>query len=283
LKIGIRSKEYYDVYDYEDGFKKMKSHGYDCVDYGDICNIDSELYKLSDEEFLAFFKQVGACAQKYGLEIWQMHSVWPTVNSDKTEADRQKTTEYFIRQIEAAHYLECKYFVLHPFIPFGHKTEGDHSFTFKTNVELLQKLIPYAEKWDVTLCVENLPFEKISISKVSEIKKLVRTVDHPRVKVCLDTGHANIFSSDIAADVRLLGDDLATLHVHDNDGCSDEHKPPYCGTLKWDEFLMALGEIGFEGCFNLEIPISKSMPEPKREEMRVSLAKLAREMANKLP
>ena len=279
MKIGIRSKEYCSECDYEDGFKKMKSHGYDCVDYGDISNIDSEIYKLSDEEFRAFFKRVRACAEKHGIDIWQMHSVWPTVNQDKTEADRQKTTEYFIRQIEAAHYLECKYFVLHPFMPFGHKTEGDHSFTFKTNVELLQKLIPYAEKWDVILCVENLPFPKNPISKVSEIKRLVRTVDHPRVKVCLDTGHAN---SDIASDVRLLGDDLATLHVHDNDGCSDEHKPPYCGTVKWNELLMALGEIGFDGCFNLETAISANMPEPHREEMRVSLAKLAREMAERI-
>ena len=282
MRIGIGSDTYYNVSDYEEGFKKMKSHGYDCVDYKVITNINSDLYKLSEEEFCKFFEKVRESAEKYEIEIWQMHSLWPTVNSDKTETDRQKTTEFFIRQIEAAYYLGCKYFVLHPFLPFGNDVEGDYSFTFQVNVDLLKKLIPHAEKWDVTLCVENLPFRKNPISKVSEVKRLVRTVDHPRVKVCLDTGHANIFSSDIASDVRLLGDDLATLHVHDNTGWCDAHKLPYCGTLRWDELLAALGEIGFDGCFNLETGISKNMPEPYREEMRVSLAKLARSMAEQI-
>ncbi|MBQ4071236.1 MAG: sugar phosphate isomerase/epimerase [Clostridia bacterium] len=282
MRIGIGSRDYYSVYDYEEGFKKIKSHGYDCVDYGDISNIDSDLYNLAGEEYCAFFKKVRESAEKSGIEIWQMHSVWPTVNFDKTEADRQKTTEYFIRQIEAAHYLDCGYFVLHPFMPFGYDVEGDYSFTFDANVDLLQKLIPYAEKWNVTLCVENLPFPNNPVSKVSEVKRLVHTVNHPRVKVCLDTGHANIFSSDIAADVRLLGDDLAALHVHDNSGWCDAHKIPYSGTIKWDEFLTALGEIGFNGCLNLESSIPIKMPEPYREEMRLSLAKLTREMVNKI-
>lgn len=132
------------------------------------------------------------------------------------------------------------------------------------------------------LCVENLPFTRNPISKVSEIKRLVRTVDHPRVKACLDTGHANLFSSDIAADVRLLGDDLATLHVHDNSDLHDDHNLPYCGTLKWDEFLAALGEIGFKGCFNLETAVGVDMPDPHREEMRILLAKLTRSMADKI-
>lgn len=282
MRLGIGSSVYYNVYDYEEGFKKLKSHGYDCVDYNDLTNMNSALYRLSDAEFRNFFKQVGACAKECGVEIWQMHSLWLTVNFDKTESDRQKTMEYFIRQLEASYYLGCKYFVLHPFMPFGHDEEGDYSFTFDINVDLLQKLIPHAEKWDVTLCVENMPFKNNPISKVSEIKRLVRTVNHSRVKVCLDTGHANMFSSDIASDVRLLGEDLATLHVHDNSGWCDAHKLPYCGTIKWDEFLAALGEIGYNGCFTLETAISRNMPEPYREQMSIALARLAREMAERI-
>lgn len=282
MRIGIGYGAYCRGDDYEEGFKKMKSHGYDCVDYGHINNKNSELYKLSSEAFRAYFEKVRESAEKHGIEVWQMHSIWPTVNSDKTETDRQKTTEFFIRQIEAAYYLGCKKFVLHPFLPFGNDVEGDYSFTFQVNVDLLKKLIPHAEKWDVTLCVENLPFRNNPISKVSEVKRLVRTINHPRVKVCLDTGHANIFSSDIASDVRLLGDDLAALHVHDNTGWCDAHKLPYCGKLKWCELLTALGEIGFRGCFNLETAISNDMPEPYREEMRTSLAKLTRSMAEQI-
>ena len=281
MQIGITSSPYYGLYDFEDGFKKMKSHGYDCVDYRGLTKMDSELFALSDEEFRDFFKRQGKAARECGIEVFQMHSIWLTVGFDKTEEDRQKTLEYFIRQMEAAYYMECKYFVLHPFMPFGHDVDVNHEFAFDINVELLKRLIPFAEKFDVILCVENMPFKNNPISTVSEIKRIVRTVDHPRVKVCLDTGHANIFSNDIAADVRLLGDDLATLHVHDNSGNEDEHKLPYWGTIKWEEFLSALGEIGFDGCFSLETSISGKMPKPFREEMMITLAKLTRQMSEK--
>ncbi len=282
MKLGIGSKVYYSVYDYEEGFRRLKRHGYDCVDHNDLADMSSELYGLSDGEFRAFFENVAGCARECGVEIWQMHGLWPTVNNDKTAEDRQSTVEYFIRQLEAAHYLGCRYFVLHPFMPFGHDVEGDYALTFELNLELLRTLIPHAERYGVTLCIENMPFKNNPISRVSEIKRLVRTADHPLVKVCLDVGHANIVSSDPAADVRLLGDDLATLHVHDNPGWCDAHALPYCGTVRWDELLAALGEIGFDGCFDLETSIPDSMPEPYREEMQLSLAGLARDMANRI-
>ena len=282
MKIGITSSPYYGVHDYKEGLTKMKSHGYDCVDYRGLTNMNSELYELSDEEFGDFFKKQGKAAKECGIEVYQMHSIWLTVNFDKTEEDRQKTVEYFVRQMEAAYYLGCKYFVLHPFMPFGHDVDVNRELVFDINVELLKKLIPSAEKWDVVLCVENMPFKNNPISTVSEIKRLVRAVNHPRVKVCLDTGHANIFSSDIAADVRLLGDDLATLHVHDNSGRADEHKLPYWGKINWEEFLLALGEIGFDGCFCLETSISSKVPEPFKEEMMITLANLTRQMSEKI-
>ena len=117
---------------------------------------------------------------------------------------------------------------------------------------------------------------------VKEVKKLVRAIDNPLLKVCLDTGHANVFHDDLAADVRLLGNDLATLHVHDNKGNWDQHLIPYMGNIKWDEFLSALKEIGYNGCFTLETMISTTMPQPIKEEMQRSLAALARQMADKI-
>ena len=49
MRIGIGYGAYCRGDDYEEGFKKMKSHGYDCVDYGHINNKNSELYKFHNE------------------------------------------------------------------------------------------------------------------------------------------------------------------------------------------------------------------------------------------
>ncbi len=134
----------------------------------------------------------------------------------------------------------------------------------------------------MTICAENQPFTAIEMSTVKAVKRLVREFNHPKLKVCLDTGHANVFHDDIAEDVRLLGDDLAALHVHDNKGNWDQHLIPYMGNIKWEEFLTALKEIGYKGAFTLETMVSTAMPQPIQEEMQLSLARLARQMADKI-
>ena len=282
MKIGIVSTAYFKIHDFDAGFKKMKSHGYACADYQPLSNMNSELYSLSDGDFRDFLTRVGTSAKESGVEIWQMHGLWPTVGEDLTESDRQKTIEYFKKEIEAAHYLGCPYLVVHPFMPMGKTCEGDGEFTFQVNKQMLEALIPHAERFGVTVCIENMPFTALTISKVSELKRLVRLIDHPNIKICLDVGHANNLGDDIAEDVKLLSDDLAVLHVHDNSGRRDEHNLPYCGTVDWDAFLGALGEIGFNGSFNLETRISEKIPEPMLEQMRVSLVNIAEYMVNKI-
>lgn len=282
LKIGIESTAYFSLYDYEAGFKKMRCHGYDAVDYSELASPDSDLYKMKAEEFRAFLTGVGQAAEENGIEIVQLHGLWPTFNEDKTRADRQESKEHFIKDIEAAYYLGCKNIVIHPFMPFGAGFETDRDKIWDVNYELFSSLMPYAEKYDKTICVENLPFTAIQMCTVREIKKLVRKIDNPHLKICFDTGHAHMWHENIADNVRLIGSDLATLHVHDNKGRWDQHLIPYFGTINWNEFLSALKEIDFQGCLSLETFISKVLPEPILEEMRLLLAQTARMMATKI-
>ncbi|MBR2466277.1 MAG: sugar phosphate isomerase/epimerase [Clostridia bacterium] len=280
MKTSIVSTAYFTFRDYESGLAKLKAHGYDATDYQGLVKMDSELYSLSNEEIRVFLTRVRASADKHGVDIKQVHGLWPTVGDDKTAEDRQKTREYFVRQIEYAHYLGAKYLVVHPVMPIR-DGKDDSEETFLENERMLRSLIPHAEKWDVTVCIENMPFINREISKVSVLKRLVRLINHPKIKICLDTGHANIFHDDLGEDVRLLGDDLAVIHVHDNHGRNDAHLLPYFGTTEWESFLTALGEVGFKGYFNLETRIPEKMPEPCREEMRLSLSRLASYMADK--
>ena len=172
--------------------------------------------------------------------------------------------------------------VIHPFLPFGWGAEIDKDKIWDVNVELFGKLLPIAIDCGVTICAENQPFTAIEMSTVAGVKELVRAIDSPNLKVCFDTGHANVFHDDIAKDVRLLGDDLACLHVHDNKGNWDQHLIPYQGNIDWDGFLSALTEIGYKGTFSLETYISPKTPEPIREKMRADLALLAQNMAARI-
>ncbi|MBR4766399.1 MAG: hypothetical protein IK085_06530, partial [Clostridia bacterium] len=62
-----------------------------------------------------------------------------------------------------------------------------------------------------------------------------------------------LVGSNAAAMIREMGAYRVTcLHIHDNNGISDDHTLPYTRSIKWDETLKALGEIGYKGDFTYE-------------------------------
>lgn len=280
IKIGIRSESYFSIDEYEHGFNKMKSHSYDCVDYSPLANPDCYLYDKTEKEFVSFLNEVRNSAKNAGIEIFQMHGLWPS--QDTTDEGRARSIEYFKKEILAAQVLECPNLVIHPCLPYGTRNEPDNELGWETNIRRFEALLPIAEKLGVTICVENLPFLAIKMSQVDYLIKLLDYFQHPNLKICLDTGHANMHHDDLAQDVRKIGKDLQCLHVHDNRGYFDEHMIPYKGTIDWASFLSALKEIGYNGCFSLETCLNKRMPEPFLENERINLASLARFMANHL-
>ena len=52
MKIGIESAAYLhrDVA-FADGARRMRSHGYDCLDYGGFCKTETALFAGSEAEF----------------------------------------------------------------------------------------------------------------------------------------------------------------------------------------------------------------------------------------
>ena len=60
--------------------------------------------------------------------------------------------------------------------------------------------------------------------------------------------------------VRLLGDRLCAVHIHDNTGDRDDHLPPYFGNVPFEGFVDALREIDYRGNVNFEVNFGK-VPE----------------------
>lgn len=276
LKTGIMSTAYFGIEDYESGIKKMKAHGYDCMDYQGIASCNSVFFKYGDNAFKNYFKSFGECAQENGVEIFQMHGLWPrNADGDLDKADIDE--ELYIKQLLAAEYMGCKRFVMHPCMPYGWGEEEIKERAFIETVKTINKLLPYAKKAGVIICVENMPFKKgHSFSDIGELKKLIRTINDENVKACFDTGHGNCTQEDIYDCITTLGEDLETLHVHDDIACQDRHLIPFQGVIDWGKFIKGLKEIEYKGCISLETEISNRMPLEIREKMQVALADLAR-------
>jgi len=105
----------------------------------------------------------------------------------------------------------------------------------------------------VTICLENMPHRNFSMAKPEKVLQLAKLLDDPHFAVCLDFGHvATQENMSVADQIRLLGDKLQAVHIHDNGGEKDEHLWPGAGIIDWAEAMKALREIGYTGVFSLE-------------------------------
>ena len=101
MKTGIISSAYFGIHDYEQGIKTMKAHGYDCMDYQDLASPQSVLLTYSDSALEQYCKEVGACAKETGIEIYQMHGLWPRQADGELQISK-KDIELYEKQIIAA-------------------------------------------------------------------------------------------------------------------------------------------------------------------------------------
>ena len=49
MKTGIEFTPYQRTYGFEEGLKRMKSHGYDALDYQDFCHTENKIFHVSEE------------------------------------------------------------------------------------------------------------------------------------------------------------------------------------------------------------------------------------------
>lgn len=256
MKIGVSIEPYGKAaHCYGDEkFEKTRGFGFSAIDYN-MSNTKNALYSMDEEAFRQKILAEKAAAEAAGLEIFQVHGPWRSPPKDATVEDRQEWMEKMKRAIRGTRLMGCKYFVIHPLMPFGAlDLDTEHpQETWALNKAFMTELLQYAKEQDVTICLENLPMCKFSMAHPKQILKFVREMNDEHFKICLDTGHANFFP-EVSLDnmVRQMGNELKVLHVHDNMGDRDFHLWPTKGIIDWPGFMKALKDIDFQGVFSLE-------------------------------
>ena len=275
MKIGI---SYINVWQ-EDYFKKIKAIGFDCQDYG-LASTTVEPYTCDEQGFREFLTETKKRADAAGVTIWQVHGPWRFPPRDRTLRDRAERLESMKRSIKAAAILGAKYWVVHPIMPFGLKDTvyGNAERTRELNLEFMNKLAVTAGDEGVTVCLENMPFVKFSLSSPTAIAEVVHEINSPNFAMCLDSGHANVCRNWLtpAESIRKHGDVIKALHVHDNYGKDDLHLLPLHGTIDWRDFSRALHEVNFDGVLSLECTPRKTLPNDILEDMYAVYYKIAK-------
>jgi sugar phosphate isomerase/epimerase len=139
------------------------------------------------------------------------------------------------------------YFVIHPGSLVGNDAKEAR---IDNSVESLTALAGFVRGTTARLAVENMLPSHVGEGAV-ELASIIARLPGD-VGVCLDSGHAFITDGSPAKALKVLGDRLFTLHVHDNDGKSDLHQMPGEGGIDWKEYINGLVGAGFQGVFMLE-------------------------------
>jgi len=84
------------------------------------------------------------------------------------------------------------------------------------------------------------------------IEMLERSFEGTDLGICMDVGHAHMLG-DVADAIETASEYLATTHIHDNRGKSDDHLVPFQGTINWAAAIMAFEKIGYDGVLMYEV------------------------------
>lgn len=110
-----------------------------------------------------------------------------------------------------------------------------------SQIAFWEKVLPTAEKYGIQMLIENTREPKAEF-----INEILKHLDSPYCKTCLDTGHTNCFTKSGIAPrdwVKDYGNNLAYIHLHNNHGLQDEHLEFPNGTLDLEGFFPALEEL----------------------------------------
>jgi D-psicose/D-tagatose/L-ribulose 3-epimerase len=230
-------------------FARAKSLGFDAVEISlvsgpniDITSIRAEL----DRNGLDVFCSMGLPADK-----------------DITSPDvtvRQAGIEYLKRCVETAARVGSPILGGLPYVPWLHfpSTHDLGPYRERSAAAMREVAVTAADNGIIISTEIINRFETYIFNTVADALDYLRMVDHPVVKLQLDTYHMNMEEADLPAAIRQAGDRLGHFH------CADSNrKLPGRGHIQWDGVKSALDDVGYDGPLVIE-----TFPNPATETGR---------------
>lgn len=271
--------------------KEIGADGIDFSLYMHDVQKEGDLYTRGTDAVTEYYTELKKYADEVGIEISQTHGRLHDygVTTEENEA--------FIKNSEldilATSILGAKYCVVHtPSVSWiGIDKTTDEMFEIFSSV--FSRILAFAKRYGVKIAAETHGYcrkyeymeffgyaENLALG-CDKLKELGDFDDS--ICVCVDTGHTNMTvrhgNPTVADAIRILGNRVEVLHLHDNDGVLDQHKIPMTGIIDWEDVFAALSEIGYSGWYNLENTVYHFGKEFALEEAKFSI-KVLRQMLN---
>lgn len=271
-------------YGYKKAFAMLKAAGFEAVDFS-FCHDPDHV--LLQEDFRERMHEVRRLLDEAGLVCVQTHGPFHSLlpGSPKGmqygDAFDESCPAYVetIRAFEAASILGASHTVVHNLAVPEDVDEVEYNYKF------YRSFLPYLEKFDTKLAIENLhkknPENGLRMERIGSAEKLNRLfemLDSDRYVIVLDIGHSHLAQIPPQELIpTLTPGSIHGLHVQDNDGLGDRHHFPFMGGVDWIATMKALKKAGYTGDLSFETPrLIKAVPGELVESILRYLADIGR-------
>jgi sugar phosphate isomerase/epimerase len=195
----------------------------------------------------------------YTDEIWGRSGPQSHINiTSRAKATRLQWVGEIKRALEIAEIIPFRYLVQH--IGAGEQEYSEESVEFAFTS--LEELSIFARQRGVEILLENIPNGLSSAQRLADFNAQT----HLNLNYVFDTGHAHL-GAGIAHEFEIMKPRIRSLHVHDNDGKSDQHLFPGApgGTIDWTRTMELLRSCPGQYPLLLELREVASMEHPLDE------------------
>ncbi len=208
------------------------------------------------EEIVKQYEESIACFKNYSDFTVVLHLPYGSLNNPATYNNLERTMKRLFDAIDFAHKYGATGVTLHPGELDGSLSKEE---AFNLSVENAKKLCDYAKTYGITVMIENLIGERELCLTIEEMQKYQDAVDKPNLGITLDCGHYNAShqtsepDKDLVKYVHTFKNKIQHLHLHDNYGLTDEHKPLGSCKIDFISYFEALKAINFDGTYGSEV------------------------------
>ncbi|MEM3642177.1 MAG: sugar phosphate isomerase/epimerase family protein, partial [Candidatus Bathyarchaeia archaeon] len=213
-----------------------------------ILENEIEYIEIVDDGFHTLNKQRAATlaelGKSHGLK-YSVHAPFADINIASPSKPMLKAMLKRIeKSISCTRVLDAYLWVFHPGLQTGISMFYP-GMDWIQNLKTVRRLCKMASDYGVKIAIENVPEPYHFLMK--SVDDFARFYEEINEGICLvfDVGHANL-NGQIERFLSFFRDKIAHMHVHDNDGKSDQHLGVGYGTIDWEKFAALLKEMSYD-------------------------------------
>jgi sugar phosphate isomerase/epimerase len=187
---------------------------------------------------------------------------------------RQLTIDRLKQVFDLIPYFRPMTIVCHPAFDAKYYVSAEEEW-LENSADTWRYFLSLVEGTDTIVTLENV-YEK----NPGLLKRLLTAVPSPQLRFCFDTGHFNTFSkAPLQIWLKEMTPWLSQLHIHDNDGSSDEHLAVGEGTFPFPEFFREIHRANLHPIVTIEAHSEKTLLKTLDRIEKTDLLKMIRPSA----